>query len=143
MAAVDQRSLLVDVQKACQDFTGGAGRATAPVNCKATTAKREQRRPVRSAVRNMASIIRKFKEAPASISAICRQSDSSDAGLLVDLLVHHREKLRRIHPDTEQTRILQFLVEARRKFISDKTRYSNRLTAYLKIVFPAGSGLVQ
>jgi hypothetical protein len=74
MAAVDQRSLLVDVQKACQDFTGGADRATAPVNCKATTAKREQRRPVRSAVRNMASIIRKFKEAAASISAICRQA---------------------------------------------------------------------
>jgi len=53
------------------------------------------------------------------------KSDPSDAGLLVDLLVRHREKLRRLNPDTEQTRTLQFLVEARRKFVSDKTRYSN------------------
>jgi transposase len=64
------------------------------------------------------------------------KSDPSDAGLLVDLLVRHREKLRRFNPDTEQTRTLQFLVEARRKFVSDKTRYSNRLTAYLKMYFP-------
>ena len=64
------------------------------------------------------------------------KSDPSDAGLLVDLLVRHREKLRRLNPDTEQTCTLQFLVEARRKFVSDKTRYSNRLTAYLKMYFP-------
>ena len=64
------------------------------------------------------------------------KSDPSDAGLLVDLLVRHGEKLRRLHPDTEQTRTLQFLVEARRKFVSDKTRYANRLTAYLKMYFP-------
>jgi len=64
------------------------------------------------------------------------KSDPSDAGLLVDLLVRHREKLRRLNPDTEQTRTLQFLVEARRKFVSDKTRYSNRLTAHLKLYFP-------
>jgi hypothetical protein len=54
------------------------------------------------------------------------KSDPSDAGLLVDLLVRHRERLR-LSPDTEQTRTLQFLVEARRKFVNDKTRYSNRL----------------
>src|ERR1700682_4612007 len=64
------------------------------------------------------------------------KSDPSDAGLLVALLVRHREKLRRLNPDTEQTRTLQFLVEARRKFVNDKTRYSNRLTAYLKMYFP-------
>ena len=64
------------------------------------------------------------------------KSDPSDADLLVDLLVHHREKLRRLNPDSEQTRTLQFLVEGRRKFVNDKTRYSNRLTAYLKIYFP-------
>jgi transposase len=64
------------------------------------------------------------------------KSDPSDAGLLVDLLVRHREKLRRLDPDTEQTRTLQFLVEARRKFVSDKARCSNRLTAYLKMYFP-------
>jgi transposase len=64
------------------------------------------------------------------------KSDPSDAGLLVDLLVRHREKLRRLNPDTEQTRTLQFLVEARRKFVNDKARCSNRLTAYLKMYFP-------
>jgi transposase len=64
------------------------------------------------------------------------KSDPSDADLLVDLLVHHREKLRRLNPDSEQTRTLQLLVEGRRKFVNDKTRYSNRLTAYLKIYFP-------
>lgn len=64
------------------------------------------------------------------------KSDPSDAGLLLDLLVRHREKLRRLDPDTEQTRTLQFLVEARRKLVNDKTRYANRLTAYLKLYFP-------
>jgi transposase len=64
------------------------------------------------------------------------KSDPSDAGLLLDLLVRHREKLRRLDPDTEETRTLQFLVEARRKFVNDKTRYANRLTAHLKMYFP-------
>ena len=36
------------------------------------------------------------------------KSDPSDAGLLLDLLVRHREKLRRLDPDTEETRTLQF-----------------------------------
>ena len=69
------------------------------------------------------------------------KSDPPDADLLVDLLVHHRERLRRLNPDSEQTRTLRFLVEGRRKFVDDKTRYSNRLTAYPKDIFPAGSGL--
>ena len=64
------------------------------------------------------------------------KSDPSDAGLLLDLLVRHREKLRRLDPDSEETRTLQFLVEARRKFVNDKTRYANRLTACLKMYFP-------
>ena len=64
------------------------------------------------------------------------KSDPSDAGLLLDLLVRHREKLRRLDPDTEETRTLQFLVEARRTFVNDKTRYGNRLTAHLKMYFP-------
>src|SRR5947209_2023139 len=57
------------------------------------------------------------------------KNDPSDATLLVDLLVRHRERLRRLHPDSEQTRTLQFLVEGRRKFVHEKVRYSNRLTA--------------
>jgi transposase len=64
------------------------------------------------------------------------KSDPSDASLLVDILLRHRERLRRLNPDSEQTRTLRFLVEGRRKFVHDKTRYSNRLTAYLKLYFP-------
>src|SRR6202034_2465696 len=61
------------------------------------------------------------------------KSDPSDAGLILELLVQHRDKLRRLNPDTTETRTLQFLVEQRRKFVDEKTRYSNRLTAYLKM----------
>lgn len=64
------------------------------------------------------------------------KSDPADATLLVDLLLRHRERLRRLNPDSEQTRTLQFLVEGRRKFVGEKIRYSNRLTAYLKVYFP-------
>ena len=48
----------------------------------------------------------------------------------------HRDKLRRLNPDTPETRTLQFLVEERRKFVHEKTRCSNRLTAHLKMYFP-------
>ena len=64
------------------------------------------------------------------------KNDPHDAGLLLDILVRHRDKLRRLNPDTAQTRTLQFLVEERRKLVHEKTRYSNRLTAHLKMYFP-------
>ena len=64
------------------------------------------------------------------------KDDPSDAGLLLDVLTLHRNKLRRLNPDTAETRTLQFLVEERRKFIHEKTRYSNRLTSHLKMYFP-------
>ena len=64
------------------------------------------------------------------------KNDPHDAGLLLDILVRHRDKLRRLNPDTVETRTLQFLVEERRKLVHEKTRYSNRLTAHLKTYFP-------
>ena len=64
------------------------------------------------------------------------KSDPSDAGLLLELLWQHRDRLRRLRPDTGETRQLQFLVEQRRRLVDDKTGYSNRLTATLKQVFP-------
>jgi transposase len=64
------------------------------------------------------------------------KDDPVDANLLLDLLVHHRAHLRRLSPDTEQTRLVQQLVEARRKLVNEKTRQSNRLTAKLKLYFP-------
>jgi transposase len=64
------------------------------------------------------------------------KDDPGDARLLLDILMLHRDKLRRFNPDTPDTRTLQFLVEERRKFVHEKTRYSNRLTAHLKMYFP-------
>jgi transposase len=43
------------------------------------------------------------------------KDDPSDAGLLLDVLMLHRDKLRRLDPDTPETRTLQFLVEERRE----------------------------
>lgn len=64
------------------------------------------------------------------------KDDPSDARLLLDILMLHRDKLRRLDPDTLETRTLQFMVEERRKLVHEKTRYSNRITAYLKMYFP-------
>ena len=51
-------------------------------------------------------------------------------------MLHHRDRLRRLDPDTSETRLLQMLVEQRRKLVHERTRYSNRLTAGLKLYFP-------
>jgi transposase len=64
------------------------------------------------------------------------KSDPSDADLILQLLLHHRAELRRWNPDTTETRTLQLLVEHRRQFVDEQTRYSNRLTAYIKMYFP-------
>jgi Transposase len=68
------------------------------------------------------------------------KDDPSDAGLLLDILMLHRDKLRRLNPDTAETRTLQFMVEERRKLVHEKTRYSNRITAHLKMYFPQALG---
>jgi transposase len=64
------------------------------------------------------------------------KTDPVDADLLLDLLQNHREKLRRLSPDTEATRRVQNLVEERRNLVDEKTAQSNRLEAQLKIYFP-------
>jgi transposase len=64
------------------------------------------------------------------------KDDPVDADLLLDLVQSHREKLRRLAPDTEATRRIQNLVEERRKLVDEKTAQSNRLEDHLKIYFP-------
>ena len=64
------------------------------------------------------------------------KDDPPDADLLLDLLLQHRDKLRRLSPDTEATRRVQNLVEERRKLVDEKTEQINRLTSHLKIYFP-------
>jgi transposase len=64
------------------------------------------------------------------------KGDPNDAGLLLDLLARHREKLRRINPDITETRTLRFLVEERRKLVNERIRFSQRLNSHLKLYFP-------
>lgn len=64
------------------------------------------------------------------------KDDPKDAEYAVELLIHHRDRLKAWLPDSEQTRTLQYLVEHRRRIVSDRTRISNRMTALLKLYFP-------
>src|SRR5258708_33696764 len=81
---------------------------------------------------------------PPAMSANLREAlypsgakdDPRDADLLGDLLLQHRDKLRRLSPDSEATRRVQNLVEERRKLVEEKTAQLNRLTGYLKVYFP-------
>jgi transposase len=75
----------------------------------------------------------KFREAFTPSRA---KDDPTDAEYLVELLTHHRDRLKAWTPDDEHTRTLQLLVEHRRRLVSDQTRISNRLTALLKGYFP-------
>lgn len=78
-------------------------------------------------------MLSRFREAFTPSRA---KDDPTDAEFLVELLVHHRERLKAWQPDDERTRTLQFVVEHRRRLVGDQTRISNRLTALLKGYFP-------
>ena len=81
---------------------------------------------------------------PPTMSAKMREAlypsgakdDPQDADLLLEVLLHHRDKLRRLSPDNEATRRVQNLVEERRNLVDEKTAQINRLTHQLKIYFP-------
>jgi transposase len=81
---------------------------------------------------------------PSTMSAAMRKAlypsgakdDPRDADLLLDLLLQHRDRLRHLKPDNEETRRVQNLVEERRKLVDEKTAQLNRLIGYLKIYFP-------
>jgi transposase len=64
------------------------------------------------------------------------KDDASDAAYLAELLLSHPDHLRAWQPDSQQTRTLRYLVEHRRRFVSDRTRLSNRMTSLLKCYFP-------
>lgn len=79
------------------------------------------------------STLARYREAFSPSRA---KDDPTDAEYAVELLIHHRERLKAWRPDDEQTRTLQYLVEHRRRVVSDRTRASNRMTALLKLYFP-------
>jgi transposase len=64
------------------------------------------------------------------------KGDPGDAALLLEILLHHRDHLRRLDPDTAETRLLRLLAEQRRRLVDERTRHSNRLTAWLKLYYP-------
>lgn len=64
------------------------------------------------------------------------KDDPKDTDLLLDLLTRHRDHLRPLQPDTEQTRKLQLLVEKRRQLVDQRTAQTNRITDLLKVYLP-------
>ena len=64
------------------------------------------------------------------------KDDPKDADLLLEVVSHHRTRLRRLDPDTTEMRLLQCQVENRRKLVDERTALSNRLKDLLKIYFP-------
>ena len=68
------------------------------------------------------------------------KSDPQDGDLILDLLVKHPERLRRLQPDTVETRSLQFLTEERRKLVNLHTSESQRLINWLKQVLRCCAG---
>ena len=75
----------------------------------------------------------KYREAFSPSRA---KDDPRDAEYLAELVIQHRDRLKAWRPDDERTRTLQYLVEHRRRVVSDRTRVSNRMTALLKLYFP-------
>jgi transposase len=65
----------------------------------------------------------KYREAFAPSRA---KDDPQDADSLLDLLLHHRDRLKAWRPDNTKTRTLQYLVEHRRRLVNDRTRLSKR-----------------
>lgn len=64
------------------------------------------------------------------------KSDGQDADLLLEILTQHRDRLRRLDPDTTEIRLLQFQVENRRKLVEERTALAQKLQDTLKIYYP-------
>jgi transposase len=70
------------------------------------------------------------------------KDDPTDAALLLDFLVRHRDQLRVWRPDAPLTRQLRLLAEWRRDAVDHRTRLTNQLIAVLKLYFPQALLLV-
>ncbi len=70
------------------------------------------------------------------------KDDPTDAALLLDFLLRHRDQIRVWRPDAPLTRQLRLLAEWRRGAVDHRTRLTNQLTAALKLYFPQALALV-
>jgi transposase len=75
----------------------------------------------------------KYREALSPSGA---KDDPTDADLLLDLILLHRDRFTPWVPDDEQTRKIALLTEGRNKAIQLRTKLSNALTSALKAYFP-------
>ena len=64
------------------------------------------------------------------------KDDPTDAEMALDLLLHHPERFKPLHPQSIAMRTLLSLTEHRRELVNDKTRLTNRLTDNLKQYYP-------
>jgi hypothetical protein len=64
------------------------------------------------------------------------KDDPTDAEVILELLMRHRDKLERLRPERAEVRQLRRLVELRRDLVHDRTRLINRITDALKAYFP-------
>src|SRR5262245_1522089 len=64
------------------------------------------------------------------------KDDPTDAELLLELLLKHRDQLSPLQPQSPTMRALEPLVEHRRRLVGDKVRITNRLTSTLNNDFP-------
>lgn len=64
------------------------------------------------------------------------KADPTDAQILVELLLKHRDKLKAWQPGSAKLRSLQQMVENRRMLVAEKVRLTNRVTAALKSYYP-------
>jgi transposase len=78
-------------------------------------------------------LVAKYRQAFAPSRA---KADPTDAHILVELLLKHRDKLKSWLPGSSLMRSLQQLVENRRMLVAEKVRLTNRITAALKGYFP-------
>jgi transposase len=70
------------------------------------------------------------------------KDDPTDAQLMWEYLLKHRDRLRVWTPEDVDTRMLALLVEDRRKMLDLRTQLSNKLTATLKGYFPQALELI-
>lgn len=78
----------------------------------------------------------------AAFSVAGAKDDRTDAMLLEEYVRLHRGKLRPLQPDTPLTRTLAGLVEARRQFVDERTRFVEQLHSILKTYYPLAETLL-